>query len=66
MKLDIAVLTNIALFNELILDVNIRGFFFDSHFSEARTQTKEKKKRQKTRGNKRNLTTLTKAGSLVP
>lgn len=47
MKLDIAVLTNIALFNELILDVNIGGFFFDSHFAEPRTQTKEKKERKK-------------------
>lgn len=47
MKLEIAVLTNIALFNELILDVNIGGFFFDSHFAEPRTQTKEKKERKK-------------------
>lgn len=66
MKLDIAVLTNIALFNELILDVNIRGFFFDGHFAELRTQLKEKRKREKTRENKRNLTTQTKAESLVP
>lgn len=47
MKLDITVLTNIALFNELILDVNIGGFFFDSHPAEPRTQTKEKKEKKK-------------------
>jgi len=63
MKLDIAMLVNIALFNKLILDVNIGGLFFDSHFTEPHVHKREKKK---TRENKRNLTIQTKADSLIP
>lgn len=65
MKLDIAMLVNIALFNKLILDVNIGGLFFDSHFTEPHVHKREKKKK-KTRENKRNLTIQTKADSLIP
>jgi hypothetical protein len=62
MKLDIAMLVNIALFNKLILDVNIGALFFDSHFAEPRCnmekeEEKKKEKKEKTRENKRNLTT---------
>lgn len=45
MKLDIVMLVNIALFNKLILDVNIGGLFFDSHFAEPRCTRKEKGKK---------------------
>lgn len=47
MKLDIAMLVNIALFNKLILDVNIGGLFFDSHFTEPHVHKREKKKNKR-------------------
>lgn len=68
MKLDIVMLVNIALFNKLILDVNIGGLFFDSHFAEPRCTRKEKGEKIKNR-NKREQQKFknpTKTDSLIP
>lgn len=57
MQLNIAVLTNRALFNELILDMDIGDFsLFDGHFavSEPRTTEIERRRERRTKGS--NLT----------